>query len=251
MRILLLTALSFSFSLNIFSQSWVDSGIKFGVGVTQLVNTNIWEEQTIVNKLSPGYSFGGKLGLNFNLNHQITLDFIYTKASQEFEFQPTATEKSWAKNIKYNSFNIPFLYKHNSDNGSFLEIGPQISFMTGVTETVNGTTTKVDDYFTNTHFEGVVGVGSFMLGSNNTYLVFGIRVHYAFQDLLTTEGGKGEETALPYPINNGEMDYQAEPISFDEYKPLNAISAIAYLEINYDLAYLVRSNCKRTAIKFF
>ena len=90
-----------------------------------------------------------------------------------------------------------------------------------------------------------------MLGSNNTYLVFGIRVHYAFQDLLTTEGGKGEETALPYPINNGEMDYQAEPISFDEYKPLNAISAIAYLEINYDLAYLVRSNCKRTAIKFF
>ena len=38
---------------------------------------------------------------------------------------------------------------------------------------------------------------------------------------------------------------------FENYKATNPLSAVLYLEINYDLAYLTTSECKRTALRFF
>lgn len=250
MRFLTFLALSFFISLNTYSQGWIDGGIKAGIGVTQLVNQNIWDHPEVVNKISYGNSFGGKLGLNFNLNYQITVDFLYTRAKQEFEFQTNSQGvQTWYKNISYNTFDIPLLFRHNSDNGSFFEIGPQISFLRKIEQDSKGVTTNIENYFENTNFGAVIGVGSFMLGSDNLYLVFGLRAHYGFQDLLSEEGGKNSN--LYFPVENGELDEGGDSFTFDEYKKTSPISLLAYLEVNYDLAYLVRSNCKRTALKFF
>lgn len=249
MRFLLLTTFSFFISLNTFSQAWVDCGIKGGYGATMLTNANIWKEPNVEPLLSGGYSYGGKLGLNFNLNYQITMDFLHRSANQEYLFQPTETENKWTKGIRYNSFDIPLLFRHNSDNGSFLELGPQLSFISKVTETKDDVATDRKDYFESTNFGAVLGFGSFMLGSNNAYLVFGIRIHYGFQDLISDEAGKNSNTY--YPINNGELEVYEAGFSFDEYQKTSPLSALAYLEFNYDLAYLVRSECKRTALRFF
>ena len=249
MRFLTFLTLSFFISLNTYSQGWIDGGIKTGFGITQLVNKNVWDNSEVVNKLSFGNSFGGKLGLNFNLNYQITVDFIYTLANQEFEFQPNnLNNKAHSKNISYNSFDIPLLFRHNSKNGSFLEIGPQISFVKKVEQEFKGTSKDIKESFEKTNFGAVLGIGSFVLGSNNLYLVFGLRAHYGFQDILSKKGGKGSE--VYFPIEN-ELDTVNEEFKFDSYKKTSPISLLAYLEINYDLAYLVRSNCKRTALKFF
>lgn len=249
MRFLTFLAVSFLFSLNTYSQGWIDGGIKGGFGITQLVNKNIWDHSEVVNKITFGNSLGGKLGLNFNLNYQITVDFLYTRANQEFEFQPNGNSTTWSKNIKYSSFDIPLLFRHNSDNGSFLEIGPQISFIRSFEQDIDGVNTNIENSFEKTNFGAVVGVGSFMLGSKNLYLVFGIRAHYGFQDLLSNEGGRN--STKYFPVNNGELDSDTETFEFDNYKPTNPLSFMAYLEINYDLAYLARSHCKRTALKFF
>ncbi len=249
MRILLFTALSFLISLNTFSQAWVDCGIKGGYGVTMLTNGNIWNEPSVEPLISPGYSYGGKLGLNFNLNYQITTDFLFRSANQKYLFQPNGGDSDWTKNIKYTSFDIPLLFRHNSENGSFLELGPQISFISGAEETIDGNTTDMSNYFAKTNFGAVVGFGSFMLGAQNTYLVFGLRVHYGFQDLLTSEAGKGQNAY--YPINKGELDDVEPGFQFDKYQKTSPLSALLYLELNYDLAYLVRSECKRTALRFF
>lgn len=249
MRFLTFIVLSLAISLNTYSQAWVDSGIKFGLGITQLINQNVWDNSKVVNKISFGNSIGGKLGLNFNLNYQITVDFLYTRASQEFEFQPSSQASTWSKFVNYNTFDIPLLFRHNSDNGSFFEIGPQISFVRNFEQTVEGNTTNIENKFEKTNFGAVIGVGSFMLGSKNLYLVFGVRAHYGFQDLLSTEGGKNSNKY--FPIANGELDDDGNTFEFENYKKTSPISAIAYLEINYDLAYLVSSHCKRTALKFF
>lgn len=248
MRFLTFLTLSFFISLNTYSQGWIDGGIKAGFGITQLVNQNVWDNSEVVNKLSYGNSFGGKLGLNFNLNYQITVDFIYTSANQEFEFQPKDynNNQTLSKNILYNSFDIPLLFRHNSNNGSFLEIGPQISFIKKVEQDFEGTSANIKESFEKTNFGAVLGIGSFVMGSNNLYLVFGVRAHYGFQDILSKEGGKNSEAYLPIENNELGADFK-----FDNYKKTSPISLLAYLEINYDLAYLVRSNCKRTALKFF
>jgi len=88
-----------------------------------------------------------------------------------------------------------------------------------------------------------------MLGTNNTYLVFGLRLHYGFQDLLSSDAGQNSNTF--YPVNNGELEVYEPGFSFDKYISTTPLSALAYLEIDYDLAYLVRSECKRTALRFF
>tara|TARA_B110000211_G_C14068205_1_gene548671 strand:- start:1761 stop:2513 length:753 start_codon:yes stop_codon:yes gene_type:complete len=250
MRFLTFLALSFFISLNTYSQGWIDGGIKGGFGVTQLINQNVWDNSEVVNKISFGKSFGGKLGLNFNLNYQITVDFIYTLASQEFEFQPNNQGlKTRSKFISYNSFDIPLLFRRNSDNGSFLEIGPQISFIKNVEQEFLGVTKNMETSFQKTNFGAVVGIGSFMMGSKNLYLVFGLRAHYGFQDILSDEGGKNSN--VYFPVNDGQLNTGVDTFEFESYKKTSPISLLAYLEVNYDLAYIVRSNCKRTALKFF
>lgn len=250
MRILLLTAFSLFISLNTYSQAWVDCGIKGGYGLTGLVNPNVWNNKDVEQLMSGGYSYGGKLGLNFNLNYQITLDFLHRGANQRYFFQPRENIEDWTKTVKYTSFDMPLLFRHNSESGSFLEIGPQISFIRTVTESMKtGGVNDVSNYFASTNLGAVLGFGSFMLGAKNTYLVFGFRVHYGFTDLLTQEAGKDQN--IYFPVNNGELNDYEPGFQFDNYKPTTPLSAIAYLEINYDLAYLVRSECKRTALRFF
>ena len=249
MRFLLSSALIFLFSLNTFSQTWVDCGVKGGYGITNLINSSVWNESKIEPLISTGYAYGGKLGLNFNINYQITVDFIGKSSNQRYLFEPTQTVNKWEKNVNYTSFEIPLLFRHNSDNGSFMEIGPQISFLTGVTETVANNSVDRKDYFETTNFGAVFGFGSFIFGGDNAYLVFGLRLHYGFQDLLSNAGGKNSTNY--FPINNGEMDVYESGFEFNSYQPTNPISGLVYLEFNYDLAYLVRSSCKRTVLRFF
>lgn len=249
MRFLLLTLLTAILNLNTFAQAWIDTGLKAGIGASQLVNSNVWQDATIANKFDLGYSFGAKLGLNFNLKYQVTFDFIYSAHAQEFEFQPMGSNAAFSKNITYSSFDMPLLFRHNSDGGSFFEIGPQLSLLSNFTEKQNSEENDISSSFTGSQLGAVLGFGSFLLGNNNSYLVFGIRVHYGLRDLLTNKGGKN--TNSPFPINNGERRLEDPNFEYDSYKITNQISGLIYLEFNYDLAYLVRSNCKRTAIKFF
>ncbi len=249
MRFFLSSALIFMISLNSFSQAWLDCGLKGGYGITNLINRSVWRESKIEPLISTGHAYGGKLGLNFNINYQVTLDFIAKSSNQRYLFEPTQIIEKWEKNVNYTSFEIPLLFRHNSNNGSFLEIGPQISFLTGATETVASNSYNRKDYFESANIGAVFGFGSFILGGDNAYLVFGLRIHYGLQDLLSNAGGKNSTNY--FPINNGEMNVYESGFEFDSYQPTNPISGLVYLEFNYDLAYLVRSSCKRTVLRFF
>jgi hypothetical protein len=250
----------FFISLNAFSQGWLDCGVKGGFGGAALVNSNVWKSSTVEHLLSPAYTFGGKVGVNFNMNFQITFDIMHKKSSQRYLFQPElesavngALRTKWNKTVTLNSFDLPLLFRHNGDNGSFFEIGPQFSIIGKIKETTDqpsaSQTRDIKDNFTKTNLGAIVGFGSFMLGTQNTYLVLGFRVHYGLQDLISKKGGKDLNSY--YPINNGELESFEPGFQFDEYKVTNPLSAVVYLEVNYDLAYLTRSNCKRTALKFF
>ena len=81
----LLTLISCIFILNnSYSQTWFDLGLKGGFGTGIIMNNNIWEDPDYNHRLSPSYSFGGKIGFNFNDNHEITLDILLNKFQQNF-----------------------------------------------------------------------------------------------------------------------------------------------------------------------
>ncbi len=71
-----------------FSQTWFDIGLKGGIGTSFMYNAQIFDDQAIVHKFKPGYTFGGKLGFNFIQEHQITFDIMKTTYQQGFTYKP-------------------------------------------------------------------------------------------------------------------------------------------------------------------
>lgn len=242
MRFLIFSTFTVLFSIQSLAQSWIDVGLKGSYGLTQMYNKSIWENRKVVNKMSFGYNFGGKIGINLNRKFEITTDFLFGKASQVFEYNTEGG--SHDEKLSYNQFDLPLLLRINSQTGNFFEVGPKVAWMYNHKEEFNGVSTDVDQYFNGSNFGFVIGMGSYMLGTKNTYLTFGARLHVGLSDMISSEGGQGTNTF--YPVLNEEVE-----IEIDSYTKTVPVYFTLNMELNYDLGYLSRSKCKRTAFLFF
>jgi hypothetical protein len=242
MRFLLTITTCLLFSISSNAQSWIDVGLKGSYGMTQVYNKSIWENRKVVNKLSYGHNYGGKAGWNFNRKYALTLDFLYGSASQVFEFNTEGG--SYDEKLVYNQFDLPLLLRVNSQTGSFFEVGPNVAWMSRHRELANGSTEDLKQYFNSTNFGFIVGMGAYMLGSKNTYLTFGARLHIGLSDMISPDGGQNSNAF--YPVMNEEVE-----IEITEYSKTVPVYFTLNLELNHDLGYLSRSKCKRTAFLFF
>ena len=84
MKKLIIISILFIFSNSLFSQSWLEVGLKGGYGLDFLINKNISNDKTHTAKFAFGYTYGGKLGWNFNEEHAVTLDVLYSGFSQNY-----------------------------------------------------------------------------------------------------------------------------------------------------------------------
>lgn len=128
MRFLFFCLLLFNFSIKSTAQSWIDVGIKAHFGINQLYNANIWENRNAVNLLSYCNNFGTKIGYNFNMKHQVTLDFLVSKGSQIYDLKNETT--LYERKYTFSYFSIPLLFRFNNEEGNYFELGPQINFIT-------------------------------------------------------------------------------------------------------------------------
>lgn len=235
------------FVVNIsFAQSWLDIGIKGGYGFGILNNANIWNDTKYNHRLNGSGFFGGKIGLNFNENHEITVDFIYGDFKQAFRYDIdlpkldststiTPTEEH-SSEITFTKMDIIFMYRHNKD-GRYVEIGPRVSLISNSNRTDDFYTEEFNpNYFNNNIFGITVGFGGYMMGTENFGITAGARIGLGLSDLISNEGKIANMPALK---------------SYEAYKETFPVTLELVFEANLDFAYLAKAQCGRRKLLTF
>lgn len=241
MRKKLLCILIIGISHFSFAQSWVDIGLKGGYGLDFVINKNITEDETHTPKFSFGYMYGGKIGWNFNEDHAITIDVLYSGFGSTYEYFVNNADSSksfYNKDYLMNSLDFLLMYRHVK-NSSYVEIGPQYSLVQkGVGKDSNPASTMNGDIknnFVSTYFSGVIGAGALLGGTENFRVTLGFRVLYTFNDIISKVGKSAD-----FPTGN----------LYSTYQKSNPLSAMLVMELNYDLGFMASSNCKKRKTSF-
>ena len=240
MKKITIASILFIFSHSLYSQSWLEVGLKGGYGLDFLINKNISNDKTHTMKLSYGYTYGGKLGWNFNEAHAITLDVLYSGFSQTYDYYNVNHDSSktfYNKSFAFNALDFLLMYRHTK-NASYFEIGPQISTVkkASITDSnPNNTSGDISGNLAKTYYSAVIGAGGMLAGTDNFRVILGFRVMYALGDIISPQG-----QSTNFPTGNTYASYQKS----------SPLSAMMVLELNYDLGFFAKTNCKKKKTSF-
>jgi hypothetical protein len=244
-RKLFLSFLIGSFSIIAIAQKsnvWLEFGLTGNGGLGMITNKNIWNDQKTVNStLSFCYGGGIKIGLNLSSSHEILINPEFGIKNQRFKINLDSID--YEKNIQVRGLDVSLLYRYHSENGGYVEIGPQFSTIANVSELNNGEKFDVSNNFNKGNISGVFGFGSNFVQSNAFTWTIGFRFVYGFKDLVSNEGGNG--SSFSYPLNDGIYNKK-----FENYQPTKAVALLLHTEFNFDLGYFAKSNCKRGRVSF-
>ena len=233
----------FMLSHILFAQGgWIEAGLKGGYGVNFLINKNYYSDHNFSPKLSFGYMFGGKIGINFNETHSVTIDVTSSVFEQKFNYSTlnadSVTRTIYSGSIGYNSLDFLLMYRKASDGG-YIEIGPQYSMVAKVRlkDEANSAanTTDVASNMVKSYYSAVFGFGGYLVGTENFRVTIGFRAAYGLTDIISSVGKQNN-----FPVPN---EYPA-------YKPTHPLTGMMVMEMNYDIGYFARSKCKKRKVRF-
>lgn len=227
-----LALFSLIFSYSVSAQNWIDLGVKAGYGANFFYNQNYLDEPDFTNKMDFGYSLGGKIGLNFGEEHEVTFDAGISEFRQSFSYDVSISPHG--KSLTFNSTDLMLLYRHNRD-GRYFEVGPGYSLLNKAKGTnedpdiIEGINGDVKQYLADNYTQLVFGFGAFMLGSDNVGITFGARFRYTLNDIISSDG-----KAANYP---------ATQVTYESYRGSHPLVAELVIELNWDLGYMAKANC--------
>ncbi len=220
-------------ALNTYSQSWMDIGFKAGWGLNFLYNKNILDDGAINERLSSGYTLGGKLGWNFNDFHELTLDVMYYQFTQAYKYNVKDTvnggSPEYNRSVGFSGLNFLLMYRHNND-GRYVEIGPMLSTTSNIKftdELLNTSSIDLDKYKGKTQFGMSFGFGGYVIGTDNFGITMGVRFTYDISDAFTEDRNN-------FPAFK----------TYSSYTPSHPLTAMFVLEANLDFAYMAKAKCK-------
>jgi len=207
---------------------WFDAGLKVQYGATGLYNTAIVDDPNWNYEIGTGTSFGGKLGVNYDV-HGITLDALFGSSAQPFD---QAGDPN-INDVKWKHTDIYLMYRNNKNLGYF-ELGPKYSLINSVTSTPTaGPETDISDQFSSSGLAGVLGFGVYLLGSDGAFSgILGFRLEYGFQDIVNDSGA-----TLNAPLPETSFTYG------DNYAASHPIFAGISFELNFGIGYFGRASC--------
>ncbi len=223
------------------SKFYFDIGVKGGYGLNLLINQNILNDKNVDSEFSFGPSFGGRIGGNFNEKRSVNLEVLYSGFNQQYSVKSDSLH--WNKTISFSTLDLALLYR-NFVNGSYMEIGPEVSLVQSAVESnsVSGSA-NAGKLLTPNYFSGIFGFGANFLGNDNISIMAGVRASYSFTDIISDLGGKSQDRS--FPLN--EPFYKNATAS---YASTNPLTVRLMLEISFDLGYFTRSKCNKKRLKF-
>lgn len=222
---------------------WFDLGVNAAFGPTVLLNSNMTSSSSISYDLNSGNSFGAKLGINSGEYNSLNLIYNYGSGQQDFEVSSDVAgiiDVSTA----WKTHDFMLLYRY-SGSGVYVELGPKYSTISSVDQSLSSSTLNVTRDLSaafDNHFSGVLGFGSYLAGSDVLVLNLGVRISYAFSDMIA-ESARGGTVFIP------QTEFAPR---FDDYAKTSPISAMINLELSYAFGRVAKENCtSRKKIIFF
>ncbi len=208
---------------------YIDAGIKAQTGATSLLNQAVSDHPLWTYDISTGFSFGGKVGFNFE-DHGITVDVLFGQAESSFE-----NDGGVGPNLitEWSSTDLYLLYRLSRYRG-YLEIGPKASFIRNVdNRNADGTTSDFASFYEDQVYSGVLGFGTYLIGTDGRFSgIFGLRFEYGITDMLTQ--ADGEPIGLPV-LQDGLYD--------NGYTQTVPFFAGIVFEMNWGIGYYGKASC--------
>lgn len=226
----------------VYAQGWIEAGIKGGGGVNFLINKNFYSDHNFSPKLSFGYMYGGKIGINFNESHSITIDVTSSVFEQKYNYSilnaDSLTRTIYSGSLGFNTIDFLLMYRKASDGG-YIEIGPQYSMVSKIIMKSEdpAAQTSASDISANmekAYYAAAFGFGGYLVGTENFRITIGFRATYGLSDLISS---KGKENGFPIS-------------KYENNKSTNPLTGMMVLEMNYDVGYFARSKCKKRKLRF-
>ncbi|MBK9254573.1 MAG: hypothetical protein IPM42_03690 [Saprospiraceae bacterium] len=203
---------------------WFDTGLKVQYGAAGFYNKAIGDSDIYDYKISTGYGFGGKIGINFGYNG-LAIDIMRSSAKQEIEKGSTLPTINWT------STDIYLLYR-NAKNLGYFEIGPKVAFVSKVEDNISGGVSERTSEYNDKLFSGVIGFGANVIGNDGRFSgILGLRFEYAFNDFV---GGSGIETNAPL---------RDASVYANGYSKSNVAFAGLVFELNWGIGYFGKAQC--------
>lgn len=200
-----------------FSQFWIDVSVKGGAGFNFLINTNVFDDDSLNHKFAMGNTYSGKLGFNFGDKHSLNIDVSSTGFTQGFTDKRGV--EGGLKKLEYRSLDFALLYRKLVE-GRYVEIGPMYS-------------TTSEPTIVNPTYGVVGGFGRTLAGSDRVAINLGCRVRYTIPSIID------EEFAASY----FGTDYA-------EHKASTPFAIMVMLEIDWAVGVFRRSSCYRNRLRF-
>nr|MBS0037745.1 hypothetical protein [Saprospiraceae bacterium] len=186
------------------------SGIGFELGVRAAFGPSVLYESNIedsdnhsFNSIKMGYSFGLAFSTGFDQNNYLIFETMYATGTQDYSFNGYTNLIEGTNTIDWNTLDLYLLYRR-SYSGAYFEVGPKMSFVNNVEQSLSGNDAvnleffpNVEDHYVDNFMSAVFGFGGYIAGSRAYSLGLGIRLEYALQN-FTTDSGKDQGYPLPY-----------------------------------------------------
>jgi hypothetical protein len=226
----------FLFTGQTYSQkviTWFDAGIKAQLGGSGLYNSAILNGSSLdyVLDLSNSYGLGGKVGINWD-EIGISIEAMYNSNKSSIKRISTNNTVSYI-NHSWNGLDFYPLLR-SAKNLGYLEIGPKVSVVQNMKQSVAGVTSgDISSQYNKINYGAVVGFGSNVIGVGEAFTgMLGIRIEYGITDLVS----EGDGRRLSAPLNLGNLYDQG-------YKSTHPLFIGLVFEANFGIGYFGRAKC--------